>query len=120
MDLAWLRKVFEVESLPPPPSEAAPAVKRASFLRLLVSPEELSFEPEPPRPGRNGAFRSILAAEQLPEDPPVLPQHRRKGSLLRSLLAPEPLPEELPRTPRATGHWLAWLLKPEELDRLNK
>ena len=117
MNLAWLRKVFEVETLPSPPSEAGPAATRASFLRLLVTPEELPFDAEGRPPVRTGALRLLLAAEQLPEDPPALPQHRRKGSLLRSLLAPEPLPEDEPQAPRAGGRWLAWMLKPEDLDQ---
>lgn len=120
MNLAWLRKVFEVETLPSPPSEVGPAAKRTSFLRLLVTPEELPFDAEEQPPTRTRALRSFLAAEQLREDPPALPQHRRTGSLLRSLLAPEPLPEDEPQAPRAGGRWLAWLLRPEDLDRHEK
>ncbi len=116
MNLAWLRRVFEVETLPPPPQGVAPAPRRPSLLRLAVTPEELPFDPPPsPAPRRSG-FRSILAAEELPEDPPFLPQHRRKGALLRWLLAAEELPEAEEAPPRPGGRWLAWLTKPENLD----
>lgn len=117
MNLAWLRKVFEVETLPSPPSEVGPAAKRTSFVRLLVTPEELPFDAVERPSVRAGALQSLLAAEQLPEDPPALPQLRRKGSLLRSLLAPEQLPEAEPAAPRTGGRWLAWMLKPEDLDQ---
>jgi len=120
MNLAWLRKVFEVETLPPPPPGAAPAPRRPSVLRLAVTPEELPFDPPFPAAPRGGGFRSILAAEPLPEDPPFLPQHRRTGSLLRWLFAAEELPEEEAAAPRAGGRWLAWLTKPEDLDQNGK
>jgi len=120
MNLAWLRKVFEVETLPLPPQGAAPAPRGPSLLRLAVTPEELPFDPPALAAPRRSGLRSILAAESLPEDPPLLPQHRRRGSALRWLFAAEELPEAAPGAPRAGGRWLAWLTKPEDLDQNGK
>ncbi len=91
MLLAFLRKVLEVETLPPPPPDAGAPRVRWNLLRALVAPEP------------------------LPEDPVAPP--RGTGRILRFLLAPEPLPEDPPGpAPERRTHWIAWLFKPEKLD----
>lgn len=119
MNLAWLRKLFEVESLPPPPDGDGPAPRRPSVLRLAVTPEELPFDPPATSAPRRGLLRSILAVEELPEDPPAA-RRGRAGGLVRSLFAAEELPEDEPAPPRRGGRWLAWLTRPEDLDQNEK
>jgi len=149
MRLAFLRKLFEIEQLPPAPSGYQRTKRRTSWVALLLTPEALpqpearpaarpggspgllrllfGSEPLPPpppperQPARTSLLRLLLAPEDLP--PPMAPLPRREGKgLLALLFAPEPLPPgDLAREgPRRRGRWLEWLFAPEKLDKDSK
>ena len=119
MLLASLRKVLEIETLPPPPSsdDTEPREQHPSRLRFLIAPEVLPDEPADAAPARGaGWLRMLLAPEALPAEGDAPTTQRRRTNWLRFLFASEPLAEESPPPPRQRGRWLEWLFAFEKID----
>ncbi len=116
MNLALLRKIVAVESLPPPPREAGEA-RRRSRLRQLVAPEVLPLDPVRPPSGGTRWLRLLLVPEPLPADA-AAPARQRHTRWLEWLFAGEPLPADAaaPARQRRT-RWLRWLFAREPIER---
>lgn len=121
MNLAFLRKILEIEKLPPHPPEAEAIGERRGLVRLLVTPEPLPLDPVTP-PLRKGGWLALLTRpEPLPEPPPAVSgtgegmSGTGRTGLAARLFAPEPI-IDLPEAPRPAGpRWLDLIFRPEPL-----
>lgn len=87
--ISFMRKIFALERLPPPPEPARAGGHRAGGLLALFVPESLPRDPERPASPRRGWLGLLFAPERLPLDPP--PPPRRRGRALAAIFAPERL-----------------------------